>query len=145
MAKSLISQESTPQEFCHTFLRKIYELPEDKYSSRESLVHEAAHVYCNQQPDNNKVMMTVSYDTNGLSWLWRRRSTQEAAFRPSSWVCCRWRLCCAFMLLYPFNNKRHPTLDKSIALLYCIELSVHLKREKKLTFFWTNSNLIERN
>lgn len=38
---------------------KIYQL-QDKFRNSDSLVHKTAHVYSNEQPDSNKVMMTQS-------------------------------------------------------------------------------------
>lgn len=36
---------------------KIYQL-QDKFRNSDSLVHKTAHVYSNEQPDSNKLMMT---------------------------------------------------------------------------------------
>lgn len=44
----------------------LYELLEDKNSKKDSLEHKANYFYSNEQPDSDKVMMTLPCNTNYL-------------------------------------------------------------------------------
>ena len=67
MKESLISKKSTLLQSSSVFLRKIHELQEGKNRNTYSLELKVAHIYCNEQPDSDKVMMAQPCNTNHLS------------------------------------------------------------------------------
>lgn len=67
MKESLISKKSTLLRSSSVFLHKIHELQESKNRNTYSLELKVAHIYSNEQPDSDKVMMAQPCNTNRLS------------------------------------------------------------------------------